>query len=50
MDYVQRLPRALMLIAKLLQSIAEQGRQLSDQLNLHYFAHIEIFSQPTVSA
>lgn len=50
MDYAQRLPRALMLIAKLLQSIAEQGRQLSDQLNLRYFAHIETFSQPTVSA
>ncbi|HMY00140.1 MAG TPA: alpha-E domain-containing protein, partial [Agitococcus sp.] len=50
MDYIQRLPRALMLIAKLLKSIAEQGRQLSDQLNLRYFAHIETFSQPTVSA
>ncbi|WP_297926964.1 circularly permuted type 2 ATP-grasp protein [uncultured Agitococcus sp.] len=50
MDYIQRLPRALTLIAKLLKSIAEQGRQLSDQLNLRYFAHIETFSQPTVSA
>jgi uncharacterized alpha-E superfamily protein len=50
MDYIQRLPRALMLIAKLLKSIAEQGRQLSDQLNLRYFAHIEALSQPTVSA
>ena len=50
MDYIDRLPRALSLIGRLLQSVAEQGRQLSDQLNLRYFAHIEAFSQPTVSA
>ncbi|PTQ91201.1 circularly permuted type 2 ATP-grasp protein [Agitococcus lubricus] len=50
MDYPTRLPRALGLIAVLLQDIARTGRDLSDHLSLRYFAHIDTISQPTVSA
>jgi len=50
MDYPQRLPRALGLIAHLLEEIAHTGRHLSDNINLRYFAQIDTLSQPTVSA
>lgn len=50
MDYPNRLPRALGLIANLLHEIAATGRGLSDHLSLRYFAHIDTISQPTVSA
>jgi uncharacterized circularly permuted ATP-grasp superfamily protein/uncharacterized alpha-E superfamily protein len=50
MQYEGRLHAALTMVAGLLREIGAQSRQLSDQLSLRYFAHIDSVSQPTASA
>jgi uncharacterized circularly permuted ATP-grasp superfamily protein/uncharacterized alpha-E superfamily protein len=50
MNYPSRLNKALALIARLLQDIAQAGRNLASSLELRYFAHIDTFSQSTVSS
>lgn len=45
-----RLPRVLQMLAGLLQEVAAQSRQLSDQLGLRYFVHIDAVSHTMASA
>lgn len=50
MNYPARLTKALALIARLLQDIGQAGSNLASSLELRYFAHIDTFSQSTVSS
>jgi uncharacterized circularly permuted ATP-grasp superfamily protein/uncharacterized alpha-E superfamily protein len=50
MNYPLRLTKALALIARLLQNIGQAGANLANSLELRYFAHIDTFSQSTVSS
>lgn len=48
--YGQRLAGALVMLAAMLAELAEASRQISDQLGLHYFAHVDAVNQITASA
>ncbi|MDP2226144.1 MAG: circularly permuted type 2 ATP-grasp protein [Moraxellaceae bacterium] len=50
MAYGSRLQGALFMLASLLHTVAVEGRGLSDQIGLRYFAHIDTVSQTTASA
>lgn len=50
MNYPTRLSKVLALVARLLRAIMESAQSLANSLELRYFAHVDTFSQSTVSS